>query len=613
MSFQGEKVQGKGVDVDNGSGVRLLLNPSDKTAFFSTTRPTNSTPAFTGSGLDDFSVADPMPFESDVSVSYSVTIDNVAVGTYFTLGSFTGTPQVGDTVTVDSGPNAGSTGTVAYWEDPGSQRVFLVSITGTFGDGDPVSFSSGATGTCVSPDVYDSFVWSDSLGGSGNGPCGVEWPIGSPSAVIKVQFGSPNGHTSGDGWTVEVVNDAFFLLRSLTAAGFLAIGGTVGGKSGSTLLLRPTSNLLNSTGAAVKNTDPNFTGTGLNDLTLDATQYSGFIGTTVNYSVTIDGSGPPDTFEWTDGTTTVSGVAITPGSPQLLNNDVFITFASDSGHDPGDVWTFDVTKTNATGLRLNYQAREFEFGDSTDSLSETKIRIDDRARLIEMGNVNGNFNATTLVIDDVANEISASAPIVAQGGVRTAYVYDTTGIGQIYVDGSTLYDVDGNSAFGWGGRQLYDKAGLLFMSFVETNARRVYSANGAEAMTISNGQVNVGTGGGTTLRAQDGLQVVRKLAYASQVKTTGYTYDFSTDTQLQYLDTTAGAFTVNLPTAQASNLDWQVTFKRARGSTQPTIAAASGQFIDETNPSVSLNDHQAVTLAVALVNGVYGWYTLSSF
>lgn len=81
-----------------------------------------------------------------------------------------------------------------------------------------------------------------------------------------------------------------------------------------------------------------FHGSGLNDLTKTGT----FTGYTASFVVKIDGTGTPDTFEWsTNGgsTWTATHVAIT-GAAQLLTSGVSVTFAATTAHTLNASWTF---------------------------------------------------------------------------------------------------------------------------------------------------------------------------------------------------------------------------------------------------------------------------------
>lgn len=89
-------------------------------------------------------------------------------------------------------------------------------------------------------------------------------------------------------------------------------------------------------------TTADFTGSGLDDLTVGGTYTDGNEEVTTYYIVEIDAIGTPDTFKWSDdgGTTwDAEGIAIT-GTAQTLNNGVTITFGATTGHTLGDKWEF---------------------------------------------------------------------------------------------------------------------------------------------------------------------------------------------------------------------------------------------------------------------------------
>jgi hypothetical protein len=91
----------------------------------------------------------------------------------------------------------------------------------------------------------------------------------------------------------------------------------------------------------VLETSETFRGSGLNDLTPGGT-FTAPYGVTVYYRVKIDGTGTPDTFQWSDNggdTWNASTVGIT-GAAQTLSNGVTVTFGATTGHTSGDFWDF---------------------------------------------------------------------------------------------------------------------------------------------------------------------------------------------------------------------------------------------------------------------------------
>jgi hypothetical protein len=93
------------------------------------------------------------------------------------------------------------------------------------------------------------------------------------------------------------------------------------------------------------------TGTGTDDLSIGfTTAYTGHLDAT--WRVEIDGTGTPDTFKWSkDGGVTweevtreIAGAA----TEMLLDDGVYIEFASTTGHTSGDYWDFTVAVTLTT-------------------------------------------------------------------------------------------------------------------------------------------------------------------------------------------------------------------------------------------------------------------------
>lgn len=612
MSFTGQNPSFESVEVLDSNNQGLAVDPREKLVRAQFVAAEVSTPVFVGGGTNDLQIQ-ANNFPTATSVTYTLTVASASVGETLE-GPWVGPGfAIGETV---SGDISGALGlVVAYNPTFNNANVYITPILGTFSPGETVSGGSSGTSGILNALLgpFDTYDWTDSESNSGTGLV-----LPSPTTLsfgIETYTLTPTGHSPGDTWTFDV--DGTMRTYFQVDGADVTVSMGLGSEGGPILAVDWLNNATASGAlATVVQTEDDSGVIGLNDFTVGDLSNTGQLPQPlpITYTITIDGVGSPDTFSWVDSISgvTTSNVPIVAATPIPLSYGVTILFASDTGHTLGSTWVRVINQGFMVLQGCSYSSYQASLGDSEGVYTGAAILVDVSGNSIQATapvSVSGNISSTNQVRALVVAKPSGSVVL----DVDASRLNDNSGNEVVAIDGVTLRDADGNAAFAWGGRVLFDKAGNTFMSFVETNARRIYSANGIEAMTISNGQVNVGTGGGTTLRSQDGLQVVRKLTYVSQVKTSAYTYSFATDAQVQYLDTTSGAFTVNLPTAQASNLDFQVTFKRARGSNQPTIAAASGQFIDETNPDVSLNDHQAVTLAVGLVNGVYGWYTLSSY
>lgn len=89
-----------------------------------------------------------------------------------------------------------------------------------------------------------------------------------------------------------------------------------------------------------------FTGSGLDDLTFTG-HYNG-TASAKTFSVRIDATGTPDTFEWSNdnfSTTEATGVAIT-GAAQLLEDGISVNFNATTGHTLNDRWDGTASPVN---------------------------------------------------------------------------------------------------------------------------------------------------------------------------------------------------------------------------------------------------------------------------
>jgi len=86
------------------------------------------------------------------------------------------------------------------------------------------------------------------------------------------------------------------------------------------------------------------TGSGLNDLTIDASSFTGK--KAYNYQIVVDDdASDPETVKWSDdggSTFKKTGVAMVAGTPVTLNRGLTFTFAAKTGHTEDDVFDFTV-------------------------------------------------------------------------------------------------------------------------------------------------------------------------------------------------------------------------------------------------------------------------------
>ncbi len=106
-----------------------------------------------------------------------------------------------------------------------------------------------------------------------------------------------------------------------------------------------------------------FTGSGLDDLTV-AGLFTGTVPTT--YTVTVASTGTPDTFDWTDGTNTGTGVSMST-SPISLSNGISISFGADTGHTLSDSWTWTYSTVNQNVLDFSNNDYKFQSTFGTDT------------------------------------------------------------------------------------------------------------------------------------------------------------------------------------------------------------------------------------------------------
>lgn len=148
--------------------------------------------------------------------------------------------------------------------------------------------------------------------------------------------------------TLRVTENSHFD-ANVTVSGDLTVDGTQFINNSTNFSLAAPFTYLNG-GAALTVTH---SGTGLDDATMGGT-FEGTASTT--YYVRIDGTGTPDTFEWSKdnfSTTEATDVAIT-GDAQELDNGIEVTFNATTGHTLNDSWSATAAPIDVdTGLFTN--------------------------------------------------------------------------------------------------------------------------------------------------------------------------------------------------------------------------------------------------------------------
>lgn len=241
----------------------------------------------------------------------------------------------------------------------------------------------------------------------------------------------------------------------LIVSGDLTVQGTQTATSSNNVELGASFQYLNA-GDTIGDTNTGFTGSGLDDATL----VGHYTGTTSNkvFYVRIDGTGTPDTFEWsTDNftTTEATGVSIT-GDDQLLADGIKINFGATTGHTSGDVWSGTASPSNVdSGFFTNYNTGTTGTGythtglfwDASGSkwviLSEYDPEPEGTINLSHASTVYATFKAGTVQADltgDVTGNITGNVTGNVAGNVTGDLTGDVTGD----VTGNLTGNVTGN-------------------------------------------------------------------------------------------------------------------------------------------------------------------------
>lgn len=205
-----------------------------------------------------------------------------------------------------------------------------------------------------------------------------------------------------------------------------------------------------------------FSGSGLDDLSHSG-NYKG--GVDRVYRIQIDATGSPDTFSWSrDGSTSwvATGVAIT-GSAQLLEDDVWLTFAATTGHTATDYWLFDadtwaIEVENLTsgshsyasgaivGTTLPFRAVEQSVYSTMSADSGASQSVPSR---IYLEDTSAFSEGDVLLVQRVGTATLEEEATIASGGVHSDYVDLTAALTNDYYEGDyvTVIDDTGARAF----------------------------------------------------------------------------------------------------------------------------------------------------------------------
>lgn len=562
----------------------LTVLPNDKFVGIETIIATVGDIVFAGSGSNTL-VALPNGLNVDGTVNYTLTILRASFGTSLTMTSLSGTPfQVGELVT---GQSSGSSA-ILFYIDNTSLTLFCDSASGAFIPGETIVGSLSGASEVLNAEAgpYDTFDWKDDQGNSGTDlVCPVQHPL---SFGVEVQFQNFEGCTPGDTFTFPVTGQVKPTFVSSGSSRFVGIGEIyLDSQPGVALVVDFKQEAVISAAFKSVFTPPVFTGSGLDDLTPN-TNNVGSLPSNVTYTVTIDGAGPPDSFSWNDDQgNSDTGVLIGPSPPgNTLSFGTVIGFNSDTGHTPGDSWTFTVQQGVLALMNLNYYNLRAAIGDIFGVLNGTSIEVNVPNETID---VTGALYVPNGVRSDGYNNLSGA--LVVDANARTL----NTSAGIVSVDFEK-------------GRYCDPKGGLALLA-PAAGTRQLIGPTGAVIAEVQTSQFNVPG----ACRVVGSLELVAGNKPVSQVRTSSAAISVINQS-IQYINATSGNVTLTLPTAAAGTRYLTFKIKRVDNSGNTAeVSAAGGQLIDDSATPVSLAYNEAIEVQCELFGGVYQWKVIGGY
>lgn len=421
----------------------------------------------------------------------------------------------------------------------------------------------------------------------------------------------------------------------LIVAGDLSVFGTTTSVSTENVSSGAAFNYLNA-GDTIGEANTTFSGTGLDDAYFGG-HFKGTANTT--YYVRIDGTGTPDTFEWSKDNFVTTEATLVPVNTagNTLDNGITIEWGANTGHTLNDTWSGTAAPSNVdTGLFSNrntggsgvgythvgmfydVSATEWalvgEYGPepsgSINTSDSTFVYGDLRAGTIYgtfegditgsvTGNVSGNVTGALTAGDNVKATFGTDTDLeIFSDGTHSRIEESTSNTGDLYIRASNnlrLQTWDGVSA--WQNAIVMDDAG----------AAELYH-DGSITLTTSSSGIDV-TG---TVMA-DGLTVDGNGAFSNAAPRIQLEETDTTDQDV-YLRLNAGDFTIETRTdagvksgdriRAASNGD--ISFYEATGTTPKFFWDASAEKlgIGTTTPGSPIEIQQVANTNVNGLNGL---------
>ena len=358
-------------------------------------------------------------------------------------------------------------------------EISYSSLSGTFTVGEEVSSSSGGS----------AYIMFDN---------------GTDLRVANVQgdFNISDTITDGGGATANLdyfsTSKASILIGNNTSTGdyynSIAIGNGATNTANNEIVIESTKGLENLK-LKLDHTQQSavtFTGSGLDDLTVSGT-FSGTYPTT--YTVTVASSGTPDTFDWTDGTNSGTGVSMST-SPTLLSNGISITFGADNGHTLTESWTWDYTSVNQNVLDFSNNDYKFQstFGKDTFGyqISENLLGLGYEGSAMTLSDGSGNSGFRGLYIETGKGDIYVADNITLSDGTIVENKIDISSTASVtYAYNGTSF-LTGTSVIASDYINIYNDvgAGNELGFFVESGTLLLGNRNGGNNTKITIDDVN---------------------------------------------------------------------------------------------------------------------------
>jgi hypothetical protein len=193
---------------------------------------------------------------------------------------------------------------------------------------------------------------------------------------------------------------------------------------------------------------PVHSGTGTDDLTASG-NHNGPI--TDDYVVEIDAGGTPGTYKWSpDGGSSWTATGIVPtGSPQLLENGIYVTIPTGTNHDIGDYWTIPVaahaveleglasgSTTYAPGAIVGTTLPFRDVAPTVFSqVDEDSGASESPASRVYLESTSGYTQGDQILLEQAGGSGSSELATIATGGVQADYLDLTTSLVNDYTSG----------------------------------------------------------------------------------------------------------------------------------------------------------------------------------